>query len=61
MTKIKTTKNGSYIIKNLNSLENSKGEQIQKKDFVALCRCGKSLTKPFCDGTHMKINFTDEK
>jgi CDGSH-type Zn-finger protein len=24
---------------------------------VALCRCGKSAIKPFCDGTHKAINF----
>jgi CDGSH-type Zn-finger protein len=24
---------------------------------VALCRCGKSAIKPFCDGTHKVINF----
>ncbi len=24
---------------------------------VALCRCGKSAIKPFCDGTHKAVNF----
>jgi CDGSH-type Zn-finger protein len=27
------------------------------RDTIALCRCGKSRTRPFCDGTHKLVRF----
>ncbi len=30
---------------------------LRGKTAFALCRCGGSVTKPFCDGTHSKIGF----
>lgn len=52
--------NGPYIVKNLNNLANAKGP-IEAGATVALCRCGQSANKPFCDGTHAKVGFSDAK
>jgi CDGSH-type Zn-finger protein len=35
--------------------------QGASKEHFALCRCGASNNKPFCDGTHLLIKFKDEK
>lgn len=35
------------------------GEQIDDTDDVALCRCGHSGNKPYCDGTHNQVGFDD--
>ena len=31
--------------------------QVAGKPWISLCRCGGSVKKPFCDGTHSKIGF----
>lgn len=43
------------------NIQTSKGEPCLTITGVALCRCGGSNNKPFCDGTHGKNGFTDEK
>ncbi len=35
------------------------GEIVAETDDVALCRCGNSRNKPYCDGSHRKAGFTD--
>lgn len=40
---------------------NSKGEEIQLDTVTALCRCGASNAKPYCDGSHSKVGFSGEK
>ncbi len=52
--------NGPYIVKNLKTLKSVKGD-IEAGETVALCRCGRSDNKPFCDGTHAKVGFSSEK
>ncbi len=58
---IEVTKNGPLIVKNLDNLRNSKNEQIKTKLTIALCRCGHSTNKPYCDGTHTTIKFSGER
>ncbi|ADJ15452.1 CDGSH iron-sulfur domain-containing protein [Halalkalicoccus jeotgali] len=40
-------------------IEGADGEQYRGTE-TALCRCGASGTKPFCDGTHREVEFTGE-
>lgn len=35
----------------------SESDEFTVRESYALCRCGHSKTKPFCDGTHSKIGF----
>lgn len=56
---IEPKENGPYLVKNLQRLTNAEGADIlPDKNVIALCRCGKSDNKPFCDGTHNKIGFS---
>ncbi len=60
--KVITSLNGPLIVKNLKLLTEANGNIFPlKKTTVALCRCGESKSKPFCDGTHGKIGWTSEK
>jgi CDGSH-type Zn-finger protein len=58
---IEVTKDGPLVVRNLDNLRNSKNEKIKTKSTIALCRCGYSANKPYCDGTHSTINFSGER
>lgn len=53
--------NGPYLVTNAENLVNRLGEQMPTRPQMALCRCGASKLKPFCDGSHADIAFTDGK
>ena len=59
--KIKIMKNGPLIVSGLEKFTNSRNENIRGKKVLSLCRCCASKKKPFCDGTHVSIGFSDEK
>ena len=52
--------NGPYIVKALKKCTNKNG-LMEASETMALCRCGASNNKPFCDGTHTKIGFSSNK
>ena len=54
---IDITKNGPLIVNGAVQLKDSDGNIYPAQKRMALCRCGASTTKPFCDGTHSKIGF----
>lgn len=58
---VEPTKNGPYKVDHLENFKNSRGEDIRVQPRMFLCCCEGSNKKPFCDGTHIKNGFTDEK
>lgn len=63
--KIACLPNGPYYLLNdpqprvIPNIQKSNGEVCATITGVALCRCGGSSNKPFCDGTHGKNGFSD--
>jgi CDGSH-type Zn-finger protein len=57
--RIQASPNGPYIARGPLTVVDAAGNEHEVADGknVALCRCGGSTTKPFCDGTHSKIGF----
>jgi CDGSH-type Zn-finger protein len=49
--------NGPYLVSGQVHLTDVDGREIPHPDKMALCRCGHSSNKPFCDGTHLTIDF----
>jgi CDGSH-type Zn-finger protein len=49
--------NGPLLISGPLEIVSGTGRTILKTEKSALCRCGHSSNKPFCDGTHRKIGF----
>ena len=54
-------KDGPLLIRGPFELVDQDGNEIDvRRKTIALCRCGKSKIRPFCDGTHNAIRFQAE-
>lgn len=56
-TKVEVLKNGPVLVHGECEITNSDGSTEQKSGVTALCRCGASSNKPYCDGTHNSNGF----
>ncbi len=61
LPRIAVTPGGPFIVTGLKKLVGPDGRFLKTGDGLALCRCGASKKKPFCDGSHGPIGFTGEK
>jgi CDGSH-type Zn-finger protein/truncated hemoglobin YjbI len=52
---------GPYLVTNAKQFANWLGEKLPLTPQMALCRCGQSSTKPYCDGTHAEGGFSGVK
>ena len=59
---IKVKKSGPYVVSGLVGLTDADGTPFPVTgDVIALCRCGHSATKPFCDGSHKAAGFSADE
>lgn len=58
--KITPLKDGPLLLSGNVAIKASSGRIAWQGNNVALCRCGASKNKPFCDGAHKTVSFTDD-
>ncbi len=56
-TTIECLENGPYIVRETITIKKPDGTEETRAGSTALCRCGASASKPFCDGSHNKVGF----
>lgn len=58
-TTIVPTAGGPYYVRGLVELRSDDGSSVFEDVRMALCRCGQSRNKPFCDNSHFSVGFDD--
>ncbi len=56
---IEVSPKGPLLVYGNVTIKDKDGTETKKNKVTALCRCGASGNKPYCDGSHNKINFED--
>jgi uncharacterized Fe-S cluster protein YjdI len=56
-TIVEATPNGPLLVYGNILVKDATGKEHKRNKVTAMCRCGQSGNKPFCDGTHRKVGF----
>lgn len=56
---VETMPNGPLLVYGSITVKHHGSEELKESKVTAFCRCGASSNKPYCDGTHVRINFSD--
>lgn len=57
-TVITPYRDGPLLVRGPFRLQDQEGNPIEvDREVVALCRCGRSRNRPFCDGSHQLVRF----
>lgn len=59
-TTVKVLDDGPYVVTGSLDLHDGEGNPVPTDGTVALCRCGASSNKPFCDGSHSTAGFSSQ-
>ncbi len=57
---IEATPNGPLVLQGPCTVKHADGSEETHEGKVALCRCGASANKPYCDGSHRRAGFSDQ-
>ena len=58
---IQSAPDGPYLVTNIGTMTDWLGVRLDPTPQAALCRCGASAIKPWCDGSHAQIGWDDAK
>lgn len=62
--KVRMRPNGPFLVEGPITLTDSAGNEFpidSSKPAIALCRCGASANRPFCDGSHNRSGFESDE
>lgn len=56
---VETLPKGPLLVYGNITVKHAGSEETKETKVTAFCRCGASSNKPYCDGSHVQINFSD--